>query len=195
MSFDSQRDKALNTIKLHDRSDKGSVDERMKPLIDTINYTDDYYTTSSCSGRIIVISIPKNSAKKDAEFIYRTHDEARSNEVNSVINKLLNHDFNGSVWYRQEPAIIHVAARTLELASEFLRIARIIGFKRCGLFEIKKRFVMELVSTERIDTILMKDGKKLVSDEYLDVLVDESNKHLKKTWAKTSKLLEAVKQL
>ena len=185
MNFEVGKEKTLKKMREDDRSNKGSVDKLIKPLLDVVNKSENYYSTSSCSGRVIVISIHSNGSKRDAEFIYRTHEEADSDEIIKALKSL---DTDDAVWFRQEPAIIHVCARTLKDASNFLKTARVIGFKRCGLFEVDKRFMMELVSTEKIDTIIANKGKILVSDEYVKVLVLEANKKLKKTWDKTNKL-------
>lgn len=50
-----QSDKARVLAKA-DLSRKGSVDEPIRELIHFINSQDSYYTTSSCSGRIVVFS-------------------------------------------------------------------------------------------------------------------------------------------
>lgn len=39
-----------------DLSRKGSVDEAIKELVEFINSLDQYFTTSSCSGRVLVIA-------------------------------------------------------------------------------------------------------------------------------------------
>lgn len=39
-----------------DKSRKGSVDDRIKDLVCLINSTDDFFTTSTCSGRIILFT-------------------------------------------------------------------------------------------------------------------------------------------
>jgi len=39
-----------------DKSRKGSVDEKILPLVNLINSTDDFFTTSTCSGRIILFA-------------------------------------------------------------------------------------------------------------------------------------------
>lgn len=39
-----------------DLSRKGSVDEPIVELVDFINSLDNYFTTSSCSGRIVVLA-------------------------------------------------------------------------------------------------------------------------------------------
>ncbi|MBU1201137.1 MAG: hypothetical protein KJ583_01765 [Nanoarchaeota archaeon] len=185
MNFDELKKQTLNKMLFDDKSNKGSVDEPIKKLLKKINSLDNYYSTSSCSGRIIIIRIPKSGKKKEAEFIFRTHKKVTVKEVAKVVKNI---DSTDAVWFRQEPAIIHVAARTLKDASVFLRIARRIGFKRSGIFEVEKRFLMELVSTERIDSIISKNGVVLVSDDYIKVLVQQANKHLEKTWDKISKL-------
>lgn len=191
MRFDQDKERTIKKMLSNDKSNKGSVDKRIKKLLEKINRLDDFYTTSSCSGRIIIIGIPKSGRKKEAEFLYRTHDLMKYNsKLISVIKESLN--YKESVWFRQEPVILHVAARTLEHASEFLRTARKIGFKRSGLFEVDKRFLMELVSTERIDTIIAKDGKLLVSNDYFKVLSKEANKRLENTWEKIKKLEENI---
>lgn len=191
MSFKIQKDKTLKRMLTNDKSNKGSVDKPIKSLIDKINSFNNYYTTSSCSGRIIIIKIPKNGRKQEAEFLYRTHDKGDSKEVIAAVNDLKDIG-DSTVWFRQEPVILHVASETLKDASKFLRTARLIGFKRSGIFEVDKRFLMELVSTERIDAILVKDGNVLVSDDYLKLLVEEGNKKLEKTWEKISKLKKEI---
>ncbi|MFC2135613.1 hypothetical protein ACFLTH_13445 [Bacteroidota bacterium] len=192
MSFKLDKEKTLKRMLTNDQSNKGSVDKLIKPLVDKINNLKDYYTTSSCSGRVIVIKVPKNGKKKDAEFLYRTHEFASAKKILTCLKNLKTDE---SVWFRQEPAIVHVATRTLEEASNFLRTVRPIGFKRGGLFEVDKRFLIESVSTERIDAMLAKDGKVLVSDEYIEILVEEANKRLERTWEKTKKLESEISKL
>lgn len=191
MNFDEEKDVALKNMLFNDKSNKGSVDKPIKELIDKLNSFNDYYTTSSCSGRIIILSIPTSGSKKESEFLFRTHKLAFEEEVLSVVNSLK--DIKDNVWFRQEPVIFHVVARTLDDASKLLRVARLIGFKRSGLFEVETRFVLELMSTEKMDTIIFKNGKKLVDDDYVKVLVSEANKKLKRTWEKSEALFDELK--
>ena len=44
-----------------DKSKKGGIDEKILPLVSKINLSKDYYTTSSCAGRIILV---KTAEKK-----------------------------------------------------------------------------------------------------------------------------------
>ena len=192
MRFDDEKEKTLKKMVEDDRSDKGFVDKRVKALLNRINSLDDYYSTSSCSGRIILLTIPSSGSKKESKFLYRTHEQAFEDDLLETIHSLK--DVKDSVWFRQEPAILHVVTRTLKDSSDILRAARTIGFKRSGLFEVENRFVMELMSTEKIDTIVAKNGKVLVSDDYLKTLVLEANKKLQRTWDKIERLEEELKK-
>ena len=53
IEFDKQKAKSLSGI---DNSRKGSVDSRIIELVDFINQLEDFFTTSSCSGRLALIS-------------------------------------------------------------------------------------------------------------------------------------------
>lgn len=62
-SFDSQKSAAIDG---QDFSRKGSVDEPIKDLVEFINVHNQYFTTSSCSGRILVIA--ENSASEVRKY-------------------------------------------------------------------------------------------------------------------------------
>ncbi|MFH1770998.1 MAG: hypothetical protein ABH828_05600 [archaeon] len=190
MTFEQDKERTLKKMISNDQSNKGSVDKPIKKLLGVINKTKNFYTTSSCSGRIILIRIPKSGKKKEAEFLYRTHSKAKVGEVMVALNKKT----TDSVWFRQEAAILHVAARTLDIASKFLRIARLIGFKRSGIFEVKRRVIMELIATEKMEVIVAKNGKVLVDEDYVKVLVDEGNKKMESSWDKLNRLKEKMKE-
>ncbi len=49
-----------------DKSPKGSVDVKIRPLVDLINRHSDYVTLSSCSGRVALFDPSGNSAVEDA---------------------------------------------------------------------------------------------------------------------------------
>ena len=51
---------------------------------------------------------------------------------------------------------------------------------------------MELISTEKIETIISKNGKLLIDEDYLKVLIKEGNEKLEKTWKKINKLHRAL---
>ena len=50
MTFSIEKKAVLERI---DKSRKQKIDEKIKSLVDHINSLDNYYTTSSCSGRML----------------------------------------------------------------------------------------------------------------------------------------------
>lgn len=51
-TFKQWKKQCLNKL---DLSKKGNIDEDIKTLVSFLNNSDNYFTTSSCSGRIILI--------------------------------------------------------------------------------------------------------------------------------------------
>src|SRR3989344_4489689 len=102
-----------------DRSKKGSFDADIKPLLETLNSKDGYKTTSSCSGRIVLLDIPKAGDKRNAKWIYTTHEKADAGKIIEVLDSI-----KKPVWLLQEPMILHVQCRTIEHADKLLKIAQ-----------------------------------------------------------------------
>ncbi len=187
MDFDKSKRVALNK---KDRSEKGNIDEPIEYLVYFINSLKNYYTTSSCAGRIIVLELKESESKKDAKFLFRSHEAIDFNEIKQALNNMKT---KNSIWLMQEPVIIHVCSRTFKDAEKFLKLASPLGFKRSGIISSEKRIIIEIVATERIETIISKNGKMLPDDNYLKILVDESNRKLEKTRKKAKILYNQLK--
>lgn len=188
MAFQNQKKDFL--IK-KDKSKKGSIDKEIKELVDKINSLENYYTTSSCSGRILIITMPKSGKKQDTKWLFSSHNKISFNGIEKVLNSIKN--VKEDVWFRAEPAIMHIAADTLENAVKLLNIARSIGFRRSGIIGIRKNKISaELISTERLETIIAKKGKIIVDKNYLKCLIKEANIKLKKTRIKINKLYSSI---
>ena len=62
-----------------DKSSKGSIDPQIKPLLDEINKRKEYYTTSSCAGRVVLMKdAPK---KRGGAFVFASHDPMRFSQI------------------------------------------------------------------------------------------------------------------
>jgi len=61
MTFEEQKDRALERLRLR------GADEEIVPIISEINIFEGFFTTSSCSGRIVLISIPEIGAKRELD--------------------------------------------------------------------------------------------------------------------------------
>lgn len=60
-AFDARKAKILSAI---DKSPKGSFDRPIVPLLDLINASSDYATTSSCSGRVAVFRLTATASSR-----------------------------------------------------------------------------------------------------------------------------------
>ncbi|MEA2037905.1 MAG: hypothetical protein U9O94_10445 [Nanoarchaeota archaeon] len=178
--FDKQKKDCLGKV---DKSIKQSIDKDIRPLVDLINSTPDYYTTSSCSGRVLLVE--KNSdCKKDCRFVVAEHKKAKFRAIKKSLSKLP----KGDVGFKQESVIIHVCCRDLEKAKTLLKIVRDLGIKRAGIINIGKRIIIEIIGTEAMETIIARDGKILVEDSYLRVLIKDANKRLERNKKKIKEL-------
>jgi tRNA wybutosine-synthesizing protein 3 len=202
MLFDKQKKDCLARI---DKSQKKTIDKDIKPLIDLINSLKDYYTTSSCSGRILLIEKKtdkllnsKNSkdlgkskifpSKKDIRFAFAEHKTADFKAIKKNLEKLSAND----IWLKQESIIMHVCCRNLEAAKKLLKIVRDLGIKRAGLITVNKRIIIEIIGTEAMETIIARKGKMLIDDDYLKILVKESNKKLERNEIKIKELYKVI---
>lgn len=202
-----------------DKSFKGSWDEKIKKLCNKINSLDNYYTTSSCSGRIVILIDSEKKAKN--LFIKVWHDKINFKELKGVLNKILrsqvreigksvnNKNFydnktsvknlakpvlsNKSINFKQEPCILHVACKDINSANKLLKKARDVGLKRSGIISHNSKIICELISTEKLEFPLMSKGKILVNDDFLKIVLKKANDNLKKSWNKIEKLRELIR--
>lgn len=187
MTFENQKKTFLAKL---DKSKKGSIDKEIRPLVDLINKNPNYYTTSSCSGRIVLLS-KKSEKKQEAEWLLISH---KSIDL-SAVKKALSNIPENEVWFRFEPLITHVAARTIEDAQKLIDNARAVGFKRSGIQSTRKKIVIEIASTEIIDAIIADKGKLLVDEDYLKILIEKANKKIEKNKNKIKRFYTLFKKL
>ncbi|OYT54053.1 MAG: hypothetical protein B6U72_04065 [Candidatus Altiarchaeales archaeon ex4484_2] len=168
----------------------GDVDEEIIPLLEHINSLDDFYTTSSCSGRITLLL--ERGSKKESRWLGKWHREITPGEVIECLQDI---PPDGVVWFKYESAILHIAAKTIEKAKKILYIVRDSGYKRVGLQGLKKeRYLVEVCDTERVDCPLAEKGRLLVDEKYLTYLTAFSNRRFRKGRKKLSHLESSLKK-
>jgi len=169
-----------------DSSNIGEWHEKIKALCEKINNKENYYTTSSCSGRIVLL---KSSDKKiENAFLFRSHEKLVFKDFKKVLKKI---DYNGIVEFQQTPCILHVACRTIEDAFEIVRLAKLAGWKRSGIMSVDKknrRVMVELHSTESMSFPIMNKKNLLVSEDCIKIVICIANSKLERVWKKIKKL-------
>lgn len=162
-----------NTLAKIDKSRKGEIDEEIKDIIDFINSLPNYYTTSSCSGRILLLE-KKSLRKTDSRWIFCSHEKVSFQDIKKALEDIKEHQ----IWFKTEPAIFHIVARDIDSAQKVVDAAIKSGFKRSGIQMTKKKILVEVGSSVVIDTLIADKGKMIVDDEFLKKIAIEGNKKM-----------------
>ncbi len=189
VSFEAQKRKYLGELEKasKDRSKKGNVDEEIAALLDAINAHDDYYTTSSCAGRIDLFVEPNSGKKHEGEWLFVSHGEVEKGKVEEALGNLP----EPTVWFRMEGAILHVCARDMDAADRFLKLCKATGWKHSGVTGTSPRIMIEATTSERIDVPIAREGALFVPEKFIGFLVKEANDKLEKTRNKIERLEKA----
>ncbi len=186
MTRDHFKFRKENQLKKSDKSLKQSWDKKITNLCNKINSLDNYYTTSSCSGRIVLIINSKE--KRDDLFIKVWHNKITFKELKQTLDQI-NQD--KLIYFKQDPVIIHIACKTLENAQDLINTAMKAGWKRNGIITSNKRFVVELNATGKLEFPIYKN-KILVNDDFLELITKEANKKLEMSWECIEKLTNTL---
>ena len=176
--------------KLKKAQKEKKVDSGIIAILDIINTSEDYYTSSSCFGRTVLLEIPDIGDKKEAKFLGKWHRTIEVNELLSASKKAK----IGQLWFLSQSPIIHIVARTNNAAEKILKTAIACGFKNSGLKSIGKKIVIEVLSTERLDAPVGKDGVLFCNRDHLELLVNISNEIMKKSTIKLQKFQEKIRK-
>jgi tRNA wybutosine-synthesizing protein 3 len=195
MSFDIAKSSLLDKLTAGvDFSPKGSIDAPVIELVDFINDLPDYVTTSSCSGRISVFR--DENSTKGIQWILVVHGVITVQQLKDAITT---QDIvtAGShfIVLKCEAFILHVRCRDLESGRKLHHIAMGCGFRESGLSMGQKRVQLAIRTTAYGLELPLAIGTKILLDDFaLDVIVSEANRRLRKNFARTDRLLTALKK-
>ncbi len=210
-----------DTFSKHDKSSKSYWDKKISNLCKKINSLKNYYTTSSCSGRIVLMVDQNKKAKglfikvyhdlitfkqlkRDLNNITKLHSQARDIGKNQltkrnkglISSKRIRASGNKQeklIKFKQESCILHVACKSFDDAVKILEKAKLSGWKRSGIISFKKRYIVEAISTEKLEFPIIEKEKILVNEDFLRIIVEKSNENLKKSWEKIKRFEKLLK--
>lgn len=190
--FELARRRALEAL-----ATGSGIDEDIIEILDEINRREEYYTTSSCSGRIVLISLPEAGAKKEAKFVAKWHRPVSFEELQNSLKIWADNMHRGEeLWLLAQSPIIHVAAKDLSSAKQILKVAVAAGFKYSSIKSVSAdRTVVEILSTERMDVPLGIDGEIFCDERFLRFVLERANFVLQRGKRKLEKLLSTLKKL
>jgi tRNA wybutosine-synthesizing protein 3 len=168
--------KKHHTQTLKDAINNKQADEDIIPFLLEVTKIEDVFTSSSCSGRIALLSSDINENKKYTSFHKKYHRKVSFDELIKDINS-----FNeGYLWLKVEPFIFHFGVKDLKKAEELLSFLRNYGLKRAAIISTKiGKIVVEATNTVYLSTLIKKDDKLFVSEEYLKEVVLIANNKFK----------------
>lgn len=184
--FNQNKKIALDKLKKAKLENK--VDKDIIPIIDLLNSYEEYYTSSSCFGRIVLLELPSIGDKKNAKFLGKWHRTIKEKELLDAFKNAS----KGQIWFLAQAPIIHLFSKDLDSGDKLVKKAVSCGFKNSGFRSIKKNIVIEITSTERIDCPLGIDNRFYEEDDFITLLVNSANKVIKRS---TKKLQKFKKEL
>jgi len=182
--------------KLNKAKENREVDEDIIDLLDMLNSIPFIYTTSSCSGRIMLIDVPFNQRKEASKRIAKWHKPVT---FDSVWNIVESYDPKGVLWLKQESFIVALAVPSIEWASYLIRLARLFGFKESGIRSINldaNHFFLDISGTEKLHVPISLNPRGLIiTREYGELLINIANRLLLRTKSKLNLLRSVIKKL
>lgn len=158
---------------------KGQVDQQVISLCSFFAASKNYFTSSTCSGRIVLLKVNKNESKQEAAFAAKWHEKVK---LETIWKKLAEKTLF-ETWFKQEPFILHIGCRNLDCATELLQIAKDCGIKRAAISVPKKgKFLLEIIGTQSIAFPVKKEKNILIEKEKFKYILKRANQKLEKNY-------------
>ncbi len=109
---------------------QGEVDVPIIPLLDLINKQRDMVTTSSCSGRVVLLETDISEKKRESAFYRKWHRPVTTDEVWDALDSYSGEQI---LWFKVDPFILHIGFQHMQTALDVIRLARSAGFKIAGI--------------------------------------------------------------
>ncbi|PIN99045.1 MAG: hypothetical protein COT90_01375 [Candidatus Diapherotrites archaeon CG10_big_fil_rev_8_21_14_0_10_31_34] len=156
------------------------ADKQMISLCSYIAETKNYFTSSSCSGRIVLLDLAKDGNKKEAAFHSKWHRKVKLKELITEIKRKQNEE---ELWFKLDSFILHLGTNSLENAKKILKITRKTGIRRAGIMVAEEgKFIIELIGTQTMSFPVKIKGKILLEEEYLKKTLEKANQKLEKNY-------------
>jgi tRNA wybutosine-synthesizing protein 3 len=143
--------------KLEEAVSNGLVDEELIPLLSLINSFNGMVTTSSCSGRYQLISLPMTGDKLGSKVVGKWH---RTIEIGELVEAIDSWDGNGELHLLVQPLLIHIRTIDIKTGAKIRKIGQECGLKFTTIRSVKLDaedeippwgVVVEMLGTERME--------------------------------------------
>ncbi|XP_027876378.1 tRNA wybutosine-synthesizing protein 3 homolog isoform X2 [Xiphophorus couchianus] len=161
-TFSRIKTQSLNRL---DLSKKGSVDEDIEHVVSLLNSCEQFFTTSSCSGRIILIDGAAGSSdahKQNCVWLFVSHQKCTCDDLMSGLSRAC-----GDAVLKFEPFVLHVQCRRLEDAQ-----------------------LLAVRSTHGLEVPLSRHGKLLVDEDYIQFLTQIANQKMEENLRRVQRFFQ-----
>jgi tRNA wybutosine-synthesizing protein 3 len=176
-----------------DKSFKQSVDYPIKELVNCINSSASFVTTSSCSGRIMLIHEGDTSKRKNgAEFLFVSHELIKSESAVAILRSC--EALSGNVFLKLEPLILHIEAESLEVAIQLLHKAKSMAALKhsCIVSAINNKYIVCIKGMVKLEVPIVHRGDTLVTLDLFSRYLEIANERMLENFAAIDALIGQV---
>jgi tRNA wybutosine-synthesizing protein 3 len=155
------------------------ADEKIIPFLLKIIDIPDIFTSSSCAGRLMLLSTDNTENKKNSSFYKKYHRLVTFDEVYNDISS-----FSGDeLWLKVESFIFHFGVKDYLKAKELLQFAQSYGLKKAGIISAKDgKYILEMSYTQYMSLPVVMNNILLFSKDYLKILIEKGNSKLQQNY-------------
>jgi tRNA wybutosine-synthesizing protein 3 len=170
----------------------GYLDRDLIPVLVMLNRDRDIYTTSSCSGRIVVVDGNVPWIRGETSVVFKSHIPITTSDLFFIYEKPPHRVY----WLIVTGPIIHFSTTSFRKAVEILKRARSMGFKHSGIMHVSssRGVFVELVTGVYITQLLRIKDKYTLTHEYLNHILLVFNKALIEGKLRLQKLYEELQK-
>jgi tRNA wybutosine-synthesizing protein 3 len=169
----------------------GYLDRDLIPLIVLLNMDRDVYTTSSCSGRIVVVDGVVPWIREEASVVFKSHTPATLSDVDFMYRTAP----HKSYWLVVTGPILHFSTTSIKKAVGLLKKARTAGFKHSGIIHTSstRGVFVELVTGIYMTQMIKTRELSIVSQRDIEEVLNIFNKALIEGKQRLQRLYEVFK--
>jgi len=162
--------KLLSWKRIWEDLEIGYLDRDLLPLLVLMNGDAEIYTTSSCSGRIVVMDAEYPWVRDETGVIFKSHIPIVSSELKFIYR----YEPFKKIWIIVNGPIIHFYSLSARKAGKILNTARRVGFKHSGVIHVSRDkgifvelvtgiYLAQLIKTRECEVVSIDDMESLLT--------------------------------
>lgn len=184
--------KKHHTETLHTAMREKKIDPLMIGISKFIEKTKQYFTTSTCSGRITLMDLNEDESKKENVFYRKWHRRVTFNEVWKAIE---GYGKKGNVWLRQDAFVYVIGTNTWENGKKIIAACQEAGVKRYGIHHFEEdKIMMEIFGTQNMSIPVIVKGKLISEKKSVQEYVKIANRKWKRNEEKRKTFEKVLKK-